>query len=487
MGIIAKQTIQSSFFSYLGVILGGINVAILYPRIFSEEQIGLINILLALSAIFAQFSSLGVNGVTNYFFHYFNDKIHKHHGFFSIILVVMLVGFTGFLIFFGIFEEQILKSQVEETLPLSDYGIYVIPLTFFTLAFIVFDVYATVLAKSVIGFFLKEFVFRIVNLGLILAYNYKLIDFPQFLFWYIAGLGMPPLVIGLELMRKGHIFISRPDKSLLKKHRSRMFNVGGYYILDGFGNMLVTNIDRWMINVFLGLGATGIYSVTNYVGMLVQIPRRSMGKVAAPMLARLWAEEKHDELQKLFEKSSISQLLIGTYIFIGIWINIDAIFNVIPQNYSSGKWVIFYIGLANLFQCFLGFGGLLITTSRFYRMRTYFTFLLGLIVIVTNAIFIPVWGISGAAMASALSKLLFVVFNMAFLHLKMGILPLLRQHLIIPFIGGVSYFSVWMLPIPDVHWVIELIINSILISIIYISLTIVSKVVPDAKKFFTSF
>ena len=71
MGIIAKQTIKGSVFSYLGVVLGGINVAILYPRILSEDQIGLINILIALSAIFAQFSSLGINGVTNYFFHHF--------------------------------------------------------------------------------------------------------------------------------------------------------------------------------------------------------------------------------------------------------------------------------------------------------------------------------------------------------------------------------------------------------------------------------
>lgn len=484
MGIIARQTIQSSIFSYLGVILGGINVAILYPRIFSEDQIGMINILVALSAIFAQFSSLGINGVTNYFFHYFKDKINHHHGFFNIIVGVILVGFCGFLIVYGLFEEQILRTKAEETLPLSEYSIYIIPLTFFTLAFKAFDIFAAVLAKSVIGTFLKEFVFRLINMALITAFFYNIIDYPQFLFWYTTGLAVPPVVIIIELMRKGHLFLTPPDKNLIKKHRSRMFKVGGFNILNGFGNMLVSNIDRYMINYFLGLGATGIYSVTNYVGTLVQIPRRSMGKVAAPMLAKLWSEGKHDELQKIYDRSTISQLLLGTYIFIGIWINIDAIFIIIPQNYESGKWVIFFIGLANLFHCFLGLGGLLITTSRYFRVRTYLTFFLGLMVVLTNMVFIPLWDVSGAAIASAFSTLLYVALNMLFLHFKMGIKPFLKQHIVIPIIGSVSYFLIHTISINGIHWIWELIINSILVSLVYVSLAWGLGVIPNIKQFF---
>ncbi|WP_462319065.1 lipopolysaccharide biosynthesis protein, partial [Marinilabilia sp.] len=328
MGIIARQTIKSSFFAYLGVVLGGINVAVLYPRIFSEEEIGLINILLALSAIFAQFSSLGINGVTNYFFHYFKDKVRKHNGFFNIISLVVVVGFSGFLIFFGLFQNAILQSRVEDSILLNKYGMYIIPLTFFTLTFIVFDIYAAVLEKSVIGTFLKDFVFRILNLILVVAFYFDVLNFSKFLFWYNIGLAVPPVVIILELWRKGHLFLKRPEKELTTKYRSKMFSVGGFYILSGFGNMLITYIDRYMINFFLGLGLTGIYSVTNYVGTLVQIPRRAMGKIATPHLANLWANNDTDQLQKIYERSMISQMVLGVYIFIGIWVNIDAIFKI---------------------------------------------------------------------------------------------------------------------------------------------------------------
>ena len=487
MGIIAKQTIKGSVFSYLGVVLGGINVAILYPRILSEDQIGLINILIALSAIFAQFSSLGINGVTNYFFHYFRNLSQRHHGFLSIIAMVSGIGFTGFLIVYGLFSEQILSTRAEDSVLLSEYGIYIIPVTFFTLIFIVVDVYAAAQRKSLIGTFMKDFVFRIVNLILILGLHLGFFGFADFLFLYTLALGLPPLVILAELGRKGHLSLRKPDKTLLHKHAGQMRSVGGYNILAGFGNMLVTYIDRYMINLFLGLAATGIYSVTNYVGTLVQIPRRSMGKIATPMLARLWAENKREELQMIYNRSSISQLLLGVYIFIGIWINIDAVFRIIPQNYESGKWVVFFIGMANIFRCLLGLGGLLITTSHHYKFRTYFTFLLGVLVIVTNLIFIPVWGITGAAMASAFSQLVFVALNMIFLFFRLGIVPLLWKHALIPLAGAISYGAIMILPLPEIHWIAELVLKSLLITGVYGLLLKILKVIPHVKNFLKAF
>jgi O-antigen/teichoic acid export membrane protein len=486
LGIIARQTIQSSCFSYLGVILGGVNVAILYPRIFSEEQIGLINILLALSAIFAQFSSLGVNGVTNYFFHYFNDKVRQHNGFFNILVLVILAGFLAFLVFYGVFEDQILASRVEDSQLLNNYGFYIIPLTFFTLTFIVFDIYAAVLSKSVIGTFLKDFVFRIVNLLLIGAYYYQLVDFGQFLFWYTVGLGLPPVVIILELFRRGHLFLKSPEKELIKKHKSKMFSVGGFYILSGFGNMLITYIDRYMINFFLGLGLTGIYSVTNYVGTLVQIPRRAMGKVASPVLAGLWAKNNVEELQKIYNRGSFSQLALGVYIFIGIWVNVEAIFKIIPSDYSEGMWVIFFIGLSNVIHCFLGLGASIIVTSSRYRVSTWFTFILGIMVVLSNLLFLPVWGISGAALASALSKLVFVVLNMWFLYYRLGIHPLKKFQFLILAAGFLSYFLVFVIPL-SFHWGVNLLIKSFAITLLYVFFLKIFRVVKDLPEFLRKF
>lgn len=486
MGTIAKQTIQNSFFSYLGVILGGVNIAILYPRIFSEEQVGLINVLLAISAMFAQFSSLGVNGVTNYFFHHFRDKVSRHKGYFSIIALVIVAGYLLFLVVFGLFKDQILASKVENSPLLGQYGFYIIPITFFTLSFLVTDIYAAVLSKSVIGVFMQEFVFRSFNLALSLLYLFNVIDFSLFLFLYVLTLGLPPLVIVIELYRTGNISLKRPDKALISLHGLKMMSVGAFYILSGFGGMLITYIDRYMINFFLGLGPTGIYSISNYVGTLVQIPRRAMGKIAATSLAGLWSKRDIGQLQDLYYKSVVSQLAIGVLIFIGIWVNIDAVFQILPESYASGKWVIFYIGLANLLQCTMGLGGVIVVTSKYYRLNTYLTFILGILAIGTNIVFIPIWGITGAAFASTLSKFIYVAINMFVIHHKLAIRPLRIEHLTIPLAGVISYFLVSFFN-PGWHWIFVLILKSLLITAAYILLLKLFRAIPNLKDFVKNF
>ncbi|MHA1695338.1 MAG: hypothetical protein ACTSUG_08765 [Candidatus Helarchaeota archaeon] len=48
MGIIQKQTIKGTIYTYLGVALGFVNIGLLTPKIFSTDQIGLTNILVAI-------------------------------------------------------------------------------------------------------------------------------------------------------------------------------------------------------------------------------------------------------------------------------------------------------------------------------------------------------------------------------------------------------------------------------------------------------
>ncbi|MGQ1947411.1 lipopolysaccharide biosynthesis protein [Geofilum sp. OHC36d9] len=486
MGTIAKQTIQNSFFSYLGVILGGVNIAILYPRIFSEEQVGLINVLIAVSAMFAQFSSLGVNGVTNYFFHHFRDKVSRHKGYFSIIASVIIVGYVLFLIIFGLFKDQILSSKAEESVLLGQYGAYIIPITFFTLSFLVTDIYAAVLSKSVIGVFMQEFIFRCINLVLSLLFLFNIIDFSLFLFLYVLALGLPPTVIVFELYRTGNISLRRPDKSLLSVHGLKMISVGAFYILSGFGGMLITYIDRYMINIFLGLGSTGIYSISNYVGTLVQIPRRAMGKIAATSLAGLWSKHDIGQLQDLYYKSVVSQLGVGVLIFIGIWINIDAVFEILPVSYQAGKWVIFFIGLANLLHSAMGLGGVIVVTSEYYKLNTYLTFILGILAIGTNLIFIPIWGITGAAFASAFSKFIYVGINMFVIQHKLEIRSIRIEHFTIPLAGVVSYYLISLFN-PEWHWIYLLIVRSLFITVAYLMLLKLFRVIPNLKDFVKNF
>ncbi|MGM0409102.1 MAG: hypothetical protein ACQERU_14065, partial [Bacteroidota bacterium] len=57
MGIIIRQSIKGSIWSYIGVGIGFITTAYLFPEYLTTDVIGLFGLLIAWSNLFAQFSA----------------------------------------------------------------------------------------------------------------------------------------------------------------------------------------------------------------------------------------------------------------------------------------------------------------------------------------------------------------------------------------------------------------------------------------------
>lgn len=100
MGIIKSQAIRSTFYIYIGVLLGFIVQGILAPNVLHESQIGVLNLVVSYSGIFAALGVLGFGIVTVKFFPYFRNKDKKHHGFLFLSIVVGTIGFLLFLIIY---------------------------------------------------------------------------------------------------------------------------------------------------------------------------------------------------------------------------------------------------------------------------------------------------------------------------------------------------------------------------------------------------
>lgn len=486
MGIVAKQTIKGSLYSYIGILIGGINIALLYPRIFAEEQVGLINVLLAISSLAAPFASLGINGSTNYFFAWFKDKDKKHNGFFLFMLLVSLVGFLLFTIIYYFFSDTILATKVEKSELITNHSFYIIPLTLFTLAFSVMDVYSSVLHDSVLGTILQEFLFRIINSALIIFYFFHWISFDGFLFWYTVALALPPLAIGVILMKRGEIFWNLPKGALLKRHRKQIFYVSLFYVVSGFGSLMVTYIDRYMVNYFIGLRAAGIYAITNYFGSIVEVPRRSMSKISTPLIADAWKKNDRLVLQSFYMKSSLTQVLFGLLIFIGIWVNVDSIFVILPKNYQDGREVIFWTGLSVIFNCFFGVGAQILLTSTKYKAYTFLTLFLGVLVIGTNLLFIPWLGITGAAIASAISKFIFSALVIWVLKYNFNIQPFTKDLLYVVLASIVAYYLGYFVPSTS-HLVLNIAIKSLVVAVSYLSILYFLGVFKEYEEFFNQF
>ena len=153
------------------------------------------------------------------------------------------------------------------------------------------------------------------------------------------------------------------------------------------------------------------------------MPGKSIISISVPLLAKAWEEQDFKQIQAIYSKSSINQLIIGGLFFLCVWINIDAIFSILPEKFSHGKWVVLCIGLAQLFNVATGVNGAIIINSKYYKYDLYTNLLLVVITLISNYLLIPKYGINGAAMATAFSVLLFNLIRLILIKLKMNLQP----------------------------------------------------------------
>ncbi len=422
MGIIEKQATRNVIYSYLGAGLGFITT-IWFSHALTTDENGLLRVMISFSALIAQFANLGFQTVTIRFFPFFRNKEKGHHGFLYYSMLVALLGFAISLVFFFLFKDKLVESNSEKSKLFVEYLYYLMPLTFFTLFFNVFDSYLRAGFSSVVGSISKEFIQRILILIVLAFYFIGYIDFSTFLFLYITATCLPTLMLLFTIIKNDEWHIKPVKGFFTKELKNDIFKMSIYSLLSGGAGAIILNIDAIMVNHILGESKTGVYGIAFYFGTIIVIPARSIYRITSSIVAEAFKKNDFKEIHSLYNKSCNTQLAIGLFLFIGIYTNIENIMQMLPAEYYSGKNVILIISAAYLIEMATGINQVIISNSKYFRYDTYFVFALVAIVIVANLIFIPLYGISGSAVATAITISVGNFLRFIFLYYKYKMQP----------------------------------------------------------------
>ena len=167
------------------------------------------------------------------------------------------------------------------------------------------------------------------------------------------------------------------------------------------------------------------------------------------------------KIKEIYYKSCINQFIIGGFLFLGIWANIDNILAILGPDYQQSKWVIFFIGLGYLFDMMTGANGLVIGYSKYYRVSLWFILILVVTVVGLLYLFIPLWGITGAALAIALALLMNNLMRHLFLVVKYGLQPFTLKFVMV----AVVFMAIYLVqyPIPQLYFLIDILVRGTLI------------------------
>jgi len=481
MGIIIKQSIKGAIWSYLGVAIGFITTAYLYPNYLTPEIVGLFALLVAWSSLFAQFSALGFHGVTARMFPRFRNKEMGHNGFVFIAFAVMLTGFILFFVTFLLIKPWLVESNLEKSALFAEYVNLLVPLTFLALLFSMLDILNKMLYNAVLGTFLKEFVQRGLIFLILLLYIAGWLSPNALILAYAGAVGFKGAFIFFYLLFRKELNF-KPQLGFVKPDlRREMISVAVYSILAGIGGSIVFQIDKIIINQVMGLSATGVYSIAFFFGTLVVIPSRTLLKISGTLIAEAWKRDDLKTIADIYHKSCLNQFIIAAFLFGGIWINMDNILEILGPDYAGGKWVIFFIGLGYVVDMATGANSQIISLSKYYKMGLWFLLILVVLVVSAMYLFIPVWGLSGAAAAIALAFLLNNLMRYLFLKIKYKMEPFTLKFLLVFLVFFCSWGISALIP-SSLHLIPDILLRSSVFAFVFLLLTYALKISRDLNE-----
>ncbi|QNF34188.1 oligosaccharide flippase family protein [Adhaeribacter swui] len=466
MGIIKRQGIQNSIISYAGVLIGYVNVMVLFPRMLSVEQVGLTRVLPNIAIVLAQLSALGFGSAGIKFFPFFRDKALKHHNFLTFLLGIPLLGFSIIIGLFYLFQPQILDYYAKEAPLLRQYSYYIGPLSLFTLFYTLFNSYLTSLYKTVIPSFTKEFLLRVGVSVCVLLYAYDFINFETFLFLFIAVNAGITLVLLVYIVWLKQFYVSPKFTQWRGQPIRPMLQYGLYAFLGNISSTIITVIDSIMITHYNGLGDAGIYTTATNVASIILIAGSSIYKIASPKIADYWKNNDLKTMQVLYKQVTRINMVVGCLLFIGIWANIHNLLALLPKAYSAGKYVIFFVCAARLFDLASGINGYILLTSPRYRWDLIFNISLALLTIVANPFFIRNYGINGAGFVFFIVYGVINTIRVACVYYFYKMQPFDKTSVQIIMLALLAYVVGWQLPFMY-HPFVDIAIRSVLITLVY--------------------
>ncbi|MFT6969860.1 MAG: O-antigen/teichoic acid export membrane protein [Roseivirga sp.] len=488
MGIVINQSIKSSAIAYLGVIIGYANVLWLFPYFLESEQIGLFRLIQSSAFLMATFGQFGLSSSLVKFFPRFKNE----KGFLAFTLIGGGVGSLFLFLLTLLFKNQITAYFSQESALFVEYFSITLLISVCLVQFQIFEAYCRSLLQIVIPTLIRDIQLRLSITVLIALFALGIISF-DLLIQVLLGVYALMVISIFGYLKSIQSFSFKLDFSFLnKKVLKEIMTYSLFMLIGAGGTQIVLQIDSIMVSGQLGLEATGIYTIAFFIGIVIEMPRRSIAQISSALIAQAFEKEDIPAVNKLYKQTAINQMIIGSLLLIGIWANLENLYSLIPngQLYISGINVVLFIGLGKLSDMAFGTNGEIIVMSKHYKFNVIAVAILAFLTIGLNLILIPKYGIEGAAIASFLAMLIFNISKFLFVWIKFKIQPFSINTLKFLAIVGVVLFGNQLLP-PLENVFFDILVRSIAITILFAILTLGLKVSVEVnglfKKLITKF
>ena len=435
MGIVAKQTSLNVLIIGIAFAIGGFNILGFYPLFLSAEEYGLVVFLLATSNLLMPLIGFGVHQTIIRFFSSYKTKEEQRRFMSSVILlplfISLIVGGLGVMFYHSISGALSIQNPV-----IASYTWVIFVVAVATAYFEVFYAWARVQLQSVAGNALKEIFPRLYLFVLLLVLYIFVLSFHYFIVALVSGYYLRLLVMIVLANRCYPLRIRLHFPSNIRSILTYSVTI----LLAASAGSLIIDIDKFMIPQLEEIKQTAFYAVAIFAATIVEVPARAMWQILNPLVATAVNENNTKEVNSLYRRSALNLVIVSGWFFLLVNLNSEALFSLLPNvGYQKATLVVLYISLAKLITMMFGCGGAIISNSSFYQISLVFSVVMALGVSILNMVWIPLYGIDGAALATLVVVGLSIAVKIMYLQFKIKAHPLSWNLLKALFAVGILY------------------------------------------------
>jgi O-antigen/teichoic acid export membrane protein len=193
--------------------------------------------------------------------------------------------------------------------------------------------------------------------------------------------------------------------------------------------LMMSQTDKIMIGFYLNAREVGIYAMASALVGFIPIALQSVNQIFTPVIADLHARCDRLMLGRLFQ--TLTKWTVGLTAPLAIVVSIFArpLMGTFGRDFESG-WVVLVIGTAGqLINCAAGATGYLLLMSGNERKLVRVQSVVAAITVAMSVALIPRWGVTGAAIASALTPVVCNLLCLREVNRALGLQPYNRGYL----------------------------------------------------------
>src|SRR6185436_13616181 len=172
-----------------------------------------------------------------------------------------------------------------------------------------------------------------------------------------------------------------------------------------------------------GESFSGVFMLGMFMAQFIETPLYSIERIAGAKISHAFSINNMEEIKQIYYRSVRILFLFGGFLAICIITNIHDFLKLLQPDFNDAAGVTIILSIGSIINMATGVNSPIIINSSKYVWGVIFLSILLVISVILNMLFIPKFGIEGAAIATGVASTLYNLMKFIYIWKKFGLQP----------------------------------------------------------------